>query len=534
MKLIYCYRDVADSLSQTGKGAGAPTKFVALLQVWLKHAFGGKRFKNQGNMLPHGVQDDGHSCVVFTSNTLAHGVLDQPLLSAEEAVAERLSWFIRLASTQRITNPTSPESSKEDEPQRRNGLAITDLLNPVIDQPRDYDSDSDSDISGYDEELEVEDDTANRIRLDSASENAASTLGELESKSDFTMHDDDEANNGGYRDIPSNFLISDTTNAARTWKNIFGKRARSESSESDSGSSYYSEIDEAEPPAHKYIKAGEGSSKSAVASRVLRQQLKEGSFEVVDDKYQRWKKKILDGDGEAKFDKDNICKVRHSICGTVVTVKEPYNSVRWKDHLEKCKAKMKGKKPLKSPSLFAMGWAVKSAKKVKKVDTVDIGEKLQVGQVPCPGITESDNPKVVQYLRRTGALGGGGRPLPVIAKELFNKLFSKLKLKSNRNKVVDTQMHEWKWRNDHENLRVHSTSCQKKVADRSAAAKRPKPCPDCVNVLRSKAFKNAIHRPIPPDKKFIFVNHRFRNKLLGKIYACTIGVKEIVEAEVCR
>lgn len=95
-------------------------------------------------------------------------------------------------------------------------------------------------------------------------------------------------------------------------------------------------------------------------------------------------------------------------------------------------------------------------------------------------------------------------------------------------------MHEWKWRNDHENLRVHSTSCQKKVADRSAAAKRPKPCPDCVNVLRSKALKNAIRRPIPPDKKFIFVNHRFRNKLLGKIYACTIGVKEIVEAEVCR
>jgi len=73
-------------------------------------------------MLPHGVQNDGYSCPMFTSNTLAHGVLDRPLLSADKAVAERLTWFIRLAS------------------QRRNGLAITDLLNPTSNQPRSYDS----------------------------------------------------------------------------------------------------------------------------------------------------------------------------------------------------------------------------------------------------------------------------------------------------------------------------------------------------------------------------------------------------------
>ena len=153
-------------------------------------------------------------------------------------------------------------------------------------------------------------------------------------------------------------------------------------------------------------------------------------------------------------------------------------------------------------------------------------------EVPCPGITEADNPKVVQYLKRTGALGGGGRSLPAIAKGLFNKLFSKVTMEKNRQKVVDTQMHEWKWRNDHANLRVFSTSCQKKVADRSAAAKRSKPCSECHAVLQSKAFKNAIRRPIPSDKKIIFVNHRFRNKLLGRIYARTIGVREIVEDEV--
>ena len=72
------------------------------------------------------------------------------------------------------------------------------------------------------------------------------------------------------------------------------------------------------------------------------------------------------------------------------------------------------------------------------------------------------------------------------------------------------------------------------VADRSNAEKRRKPCSECDSVLQSKSFKNALRRPIPPDKTIIFVNHRFRNPLLGRIYARTIGVKEIVEEDVSK
>jgi len=130
---------------------------------------------------------------------------------------------------------------------------------------------------------------------------------------------------------------------------------------------------------------------------------------------------------------------------------------------------------------------------VKKVDGEDVEKETKLqAKVPCPGITEADNPKIVQYLKRTRALGGGGRSLPVVAKDLFNKLFSKLTMKKNQQKVVDLQMHEWKWRNDHANLRVFLASCKKKVADQSTASKHPKPCSDCHTVLQSKAFKNAI------------------------------------------
>ncbi|PPQ87311.1 hypothetical protein CVT25_002061 [Psilocybe cyanescens] len=187
---------------------------------------------------------------------------------------------------------------------------------------------------------------------------------------------------------------------------------------------------------------------------------------------------------------------------------------------------------LKTPSLFAMGFMKRSSKKAVN-NAADISADVEQqtkpqAEVPCPGLTEADNPNVVQYLKRTGALGGGGRSLPIIAKDLFNRLFSKLAIKKNRQKVVDIQIHEWKWRNDHANLLVFSTSCQ---ADQSAISKRPKPCSDCHIVLQSKAFKNAICRPIPSDKNIIFVNRRFRNPLLGQIFARTVGVREIIEDE---
>ena len=91
-------------------------------------------------------------------------------------------------------------------------------------------------------------------------------------------------------------------------------------------------------------------------------------------------------------------------------------------------------------------------------------------------------------------------------------------------------MQEWKWKNDHVNHRVYATHCQQRVIDRSP--KPPHPCSECGAVFRSRAFKSAIRKPIPSDKTSKFVNHRFRNPVLGGIFARTIGVREIVEDEV--
>jgi len=246
----------------------------------------------------------------------------------------------------------------------------------------------------------------------------------------------------------------------------------------------------------------------------------------------------LKDDPKAEFDPKHISQARHSGCGKYVKMKDTCDIGWWKDHILACNKKKLKKPAGRTPALFQLGWAKVTGNKRKKVgynnsDNTDSSEsesEPKLENVPCLEITVSDNPRVLQYLKCTGTSGGGGRSLPIIATQLFKKLFSQLSKKSNRKVVVDTQMHEWKWKNDHANHCMYATSCQQTVVDRSPEP--PHPCSECGIVLHSRAFKNAIRQPVPSNKASKFINYRFRNALLGSIYARTIGVQEIVEAEV--
>lgn len=76
----------------------------------------------------------------------------------------------------------------------------------------------------------------------------------------------------------------------------------------------------------KYVKSGDGTSKSAVASHSLQKSVKSGTFKVNPEKFQNWKTKILQTDHHAEFDEHDLWKVRHSVCGEWKRVKEPYHS----------------------------------------------------------------------------------------------------------------------------------------------------------------------------------------------------------------
>ncbi|KAJ6618982.1 hypothetical protein B0H10DRAFT_1734713, partial [Mycena sp. CBHHK59/15] len=131
-------------------------------------------------------------------------------------------------------------------------------------------------------------------------------------------------------------------------------------------------------------------------------------------------------------------------------------------------------------------------------------------------------------LKRTGAVGGGGRSVTAIAKEKFGKLFCFLTDKKKKI-ITDTQFHEHHWRNDHTNMRVFSTQCKKEVLS-PVHGKCALPCSECSSILGLRVIKKAICRPTPEDKNYIYVNEQYRNQLLGGIYGNCIDVKEIIEA----
>ena len=126
-------------------------------------------------------------------------------------------------------------------------------------------------------------------------------------------------------------------------------------------------------------------------------------------------------------------------------------------------------------------------------------------------------------------LGGGGHRMNVIAKELFKKTFSKLS-KVRKGEIMVTQAHGHRWKNDHQNLQVFPTSCQKNTPDHTP--NHPLPCKSCQAVLKSREFKNAIQKPTPLPKNQIYTNNQYHNKLLGEINGRMIGLKEIIEAPV--
>ncbi|KAG2110401.1 uncharacterized protein F5147DRAFT_652010 [Suillus discolor] len=71
--------------------AGQFKSFIQKLQQWLTACFNGP-FKDQGNTLPHTIQQDSVSCRLFALNTITHNVFGDPLSILNPASTQAL-WF---------------------------------------------------------------------------------------------------------------------------------------------------------------------------------------------------------------------------------------------------------------------------------------------------------------------------------------------------------------------------------------------------------------------------------------------------------
>lgn len=135
------------------------------------------------------------------------------------------------------------------------------------------------------------------------------------------------------------------------------KRAHPGSGEDSTGSSDEDSDDSdltEDEHAKKYIKPGEGTSKSAVASRERRRKLFDGTFKMDERRYRIWQEKVLADDSEADFVEKDIRIAIHSACKKRVKMKDPFDITRWKVHIRKCKVKGRTRSLLNMP-----GWGKK-------------------------------------------------------------------------------------------------------------------------------------------------------------------------------
>ncbi|KAJ7039794.1 hypothetical protein C8F04DRAFT_949367, partial [Mycena alexandri] len=484
-----------------------PKTLIQGSKRWLKSRFDGTNFTYQGDSMDHGDQKDSTSCGIIAPNTIAADIFGEKIWEQQHAAGARASSFIRLAHSPAIRTEVSWESYSNPIPPATS--PDEDFVMDDVDEPAGevYTGDHGDVEDDGDDVMDVVEPGVELVE-------GGKKGGDAGSVSDASAVS---------RKTLAGFLgfKSKVHDAVPTKK----KRAREDIDES-------ADLD-AIPKSKRTKQAnGTGTSKSATAGRKDTDAYKSGTLtpQTADQKkLDRWKAKLVKDDVKVEFHPTDVLEAKHSVCGEYVRMDLPYQAAKWNLHMNKLcpvlhqgkrKDGGKGRQSLKGvPSLF--GW-------IKPLGTA-APHKPRRSQAtePCPGLTAADSAHLPGYLQRTGAPGGGGRSVTVIAKEKFGKLFRRLG--SRKKKIVsDTQYHEHRWRNDHSNLRVFSTGCKKEVVS-PAPGSRTLPCSACSALLNLKNFKQAIRRPASDDKNYIYVNDKYRNQLLGHLYAKAIGLKEIIE-----
>ncbi len=277
-----------------------------------------------------------------------------------------------------------------------------------------------------------------------------------------------------------------------------------------------------------------GVSRSNKHSISMNELVRKDLFSADPVKLARFKTSILRIDDRCEFRNPDIGKtVHHLPCNTPIEMKEPYNTTLWTRHMKSCK----GRPPLKQ-------------RKVSKVNSMSIMDAFAVTTpasrsaapatprvptppppepelAPCPGVSAERYPSVDQYLRRTGALGGGARSVTAIALATYGKVYKLLNQK-RKQQVRLTRRHEWRWRNEHGLGRVYAVgTCEKTVAVH--AGEEPSPCRGCLDILHCKAFKRLANVPIPPDNDRACNNEEYKNGKLVELYGKFTGLSEILE-----
>lgn len=548
----------------------APKAIIQKLQWWLKHRFG-EKFKDIGNQLEHGRQEDWTDCGIVSVNTAAHELFrGEALWTVEKKQLERVAWFVKLcrahiddvrflSSTwmgQDLTMLLEQINENVDDihyPSMAIGSSTYQTTNvlpelpqnpahslPYILNPIPCNGNGDAPIFCTMGALQRGDNSHDADNIDMGLSRAKQT-------------NDAESTEGPVVDQPKSYPIFLLKNGSME-ETI--RRRDEKAGNSDETANSKKRALPCEPNNNRQIRPCKvrkttnvlsatsstylGESRSATWERCQNEKFLRGQIEADPHGERNFKAKIRLLDKNAHFFDSK--KVRHLKCGKTIVMKYPYSVQNFKTHVLRCRG------PSKSAKLPGGGMQLIHVF-FKGTSTATTGDTKNP-KVPCPGLTDRDYPSIAAYLTRTGAHGGGAPSVTTIAHELYGKKYQKLS-EARKHHVKTAQRHEWHWWNDHVYGRVFATNCSKVSAAPYMPALKPSSLPstgqvvpsagvtavaclNCRSLLVNKKFKNAVNVPQPPDSHYKYVNYEYRNKQLALFYGRCADLRAIIESTVRR
>lgn len=139
--------------------------------------------------------------------------------------------------------------------------------------------------------------------------------------------------------------------------------------------------------------------------------------------------------------------MQYCVCGSHITMQEPYHVGKYMRHLKTCKGPCQRMKPA-AEGQQTLTTFITTASYHPALPRLRPPSRASK---PCPGLTAVHHAKIAVYLQNTQALGGGVRTESAIAQEMFRKPNLVYRnLSQAKKNMVRTQQHlERRWQNDH-------------------------------------------------------------------------------------
>lgn len=269
-----------------------------------------------------------------------------------------------------------------------------------------------------------------------------------------------------------------------------------------------------------------GTSKQAVSKRRILEQIQNGTFVRNPKKWETFKDKLswIDPQFEVSETDPTLARsAKHSRCGSWILMAAPYDVERFKTHAKSCTYST-GAGGMKTLDNFCVILWPKESLSSSPIPS-STSSSLHVA-LPCLGLTEKEDPRIAQYVKRTSVNSAGGLDIHDVAKELFQKDFNKLTQKQ-KELVRQKQVQTHTWSVDCMRRSVHAIGKKPcKGNARKTADGNLLPCNQCLALLSQRAFRNAISREPPKNENRVYVPHTFQPPEVGKLFG--MGFNDLI------